>query len=59
VRGEDPFHIIPETWHALVAWREQSPYEMGSHQWLEEHLEMGEEPADGFILDLYMPVNEP
>lgn len=48
---------ITETWQALIAWREDSPYRRASHQWLEEclnpSLEMNEETME---FDIYMPI---
>jgi len=59
----DPYSVIPAAWQQLVAWREQSAYQPGSQQWLEEHL-----PAEGkglvttaggaWILDLFLPLAE-
>jgi DNA gyrase inhibitor GyrI len=55
---------IGQTWQALFAWRERSPYHFGSQQWLEEvmtwdpirtHDEMGPENV---WIDLYMPIAE-
>ncbi len=57
---------IESQWKRLVAWREESPYKMGRHQWLEESvtpertLNMSEgefNPAE-HILDLYLPISE-
>jgi AraC family transcriptional regulator len=47
---------IGATWKKLVAWREESPYQGASHQWLEEHIGVFEESSDTFVLDLYMPI---
>jgi DNA gyrase inhibitor GyrI len=54
--GED----IPDTWQALVRWREDSRYREASHQWLEEHIDLQQAAADGenFTLDLYLPIKE-
>lgn len=49
------FEVIGATWKKLVAWREDSPYKCGSHQWLEESLPR-ELPDTEFVLDLYLPV---
>ena len=50
----DPFAVIPAGWQRLAQWAGASPaYEMGSHQWLEEHIET----AEGTYLDLYLPVD--
>lgn len=48
---------IPSTWGQLGRWLETSPYAMGGHQWLEEHLVFGldMEPS-AFVLDLYLPI---
>lgn len=48
---------ITEAWGQLSAWLETSPYAMGNHQWLEEHLVFGIDTAPGdFVLDLYLPI---
>jgi DNA gyrase inhibitor GyrI len=53
----DAYEIIPATWQQLVAWREDSKYQCGNHQWLEEALRpLGS--ADDFVLDLYLPITE-
>ncbi len=57
---------IESQWKRLVAWREDSLYKVGRHQWLEESitperaLNMGQEEFDpaAHILDLYMPIGE-
>ena len=59
----NPFEVIPAAWQQLVVWREQSPYQQGSHQWLEEHLRAEGaglvETAPGvWVLDLYLPLAE-
>ncbi len=54
---EAPGTEIPHTWQRLVAWREQSAYRRGTHQWLEEHLAV-ETPGEHFTLDLYLPLAE-
>lgn len=51
---------ITRTWEKLFAWRETSPYRAGSHQWLEEALDV---PLDlniteEMVLDLYIPIAE-
>jgi DNA gyrase inhibitor GyrI len=56
VRG-DPGAEIPQRWQRLVAWREQSAYRSGTHQWLEAHLAV-EAPGEHFTLDLYLPIAE-
>ncbi|GAP08344.1 DNA gyrase inhibitor [Anaerolinea thermolimosa] len=49
---------IHRSWMKLVAWRERSPYRMGSHQWLEEHFGDLEQGFPDLVLDLYMPIAE-
>jgi DNA gyrase inhibitor GyrI len=53
---KDPYQDIPATWKKLVEWCESSPYRMGRHQWLEEHIEVPNEYPLAFTLDLYLPV---
>jgi len=51
------FDVIGKTWKQLVAWREDSRYHCGGHQWLEQSLP--ESRADlEFVLDLYLPIAE-
>ncbi len=51
----DPWEVIPTGWQRLAGWADASPaYEIGSHQWLEEHVETVEE---GTYLDLYLPLD--
>jgi DNA gyrase inhibitor GyrI len=50
--------VIWQTWQKLIAWRENSRYRMGQHQWLEEHLRLEYGPIEELKLDLYMPVQE-
>jgi DNA gyrase inhibitor GyrI len=59
----NPYEVIPAAWQQLVVWREQSTYQPGSQQWLEEHI-----PAEGkglvetaggaWVLDLYLPLSQ-
>jgi DNA gyrase inhibitor GyrI len=48
---------IYQTWQALAAWREDSPYRPAQHQWLEECLnpsfDMDEEQLE---FDIYLPI---
>jgi DNA gyrase inhibitor GyrI len=49
------------TWQALVAWREDSPYQPAYHQWLEECLNpeillAGAPDYEQLVFDLYLPV---
>ncbi len=50
--------VIPNTWKALISWREESKYRYAHHQWLEEHIVSADAvPEEGwFVLDLYMPI---
>ena len=53
-----PFHL-PETWQRLVLWAEQSRYRMARHQWLEEHLNLLENPpVQAMQFDIYLPIAE-
>jgi len=52
---------IPEitpTWKRLVAWMEDSPYELGRHQWLEEHVAGTATQENDLTLDLYLPIED-
>lgn len=53
---KDPYADIPHTWQRLVTWMENSTYTYGQHQWLEEQLTTYDDPSQGFILDLYLPI---
>jgi DNA gyrase inhibitor GyrI len=54
--------FIPKAWKTLVEWVENSPYQMGKHQWLEEQLAengltQAQMVAQGKMsLDLYLPI---
>jgi AraC family transcriptional regulator len=54
---QNPEADIPATWQKLVAWREQSAYGPGDHQWLERHIYVNR-PGEVFDLDLYLPIAE-
>ncbi len=51
---------IFESWQALAAWREKSPYRTGNHQWLEEVLTppLDEPITEEMEIDLYLPIAE-
>ena len=51
------FDVIGLTWQRLVAWREDSRYKGGTHQWLEESVPI-DLPDTEFVLDLYLPIAE-
>jgi DNA gyrase inhibitor GyrI len=51
------YEVIGETWRRLVAWREESKYKCGTHQWLEKTVP-DELPGIDFVLDLYLPIAE-
>ncbi len=53
-----PYEIIPGGWKQLVMWAEDSRYQLGSHQYLEEHLFTEVMPSGGWSMDLYLPVKE-
>jgi DNA gyrase inhibitor GyrI len=54
---EGDFEVIGKTWKKLVAWREDSKYRCGAHQWLEKSVPPGR-PGLAFALDLYLPIVE-
>lgn len=54
---DDPYVGIPAAWKRLVQWRENSRYQGGGHQWLEESLRPAEMPPGKFMLDLYLPIH--
>ncbi len=49
---------IGQTWRELSRWVENSEHDIGSHQWLEEHLEPIDSSQDEerLELDLYFPI---
>jgi len=51
------FDLIGAARKKLVAWREDSKYKCGTHQWLEQSLPMNL-PNTEFVLDLYLPIAE-
>lgn len=51
----EDYDEIGKKWKELVAWREQSSYRYGPHQWLEKSVN-NTDPALAFVLDLYMPI---
>jgi DNA gyrase inhibitor GyrI len=55
---EGNFDLIGETWKALVAWREDSRYEHGKHQWLEEAISFDRMEHGEITLDLLLPLSE-
>lgn len=61
---EEAGSFIPSSWKKLVEWVENSPYQMGKHQWLEEQipvdgLSLPEMNAQGRLnLDLYLPIQK-
>lgn len=57
VSGED-FDLIGQTWQKLLAWREDNPYQLGGHQWLEEAIEYKRMYEGEITLDLYLPIIE-
>jgi DNA gyrase inhibitor GyrI len=57
IRGGN-FDVIGDTWKKLVAWREDSKYECGHFQWLEETIHEEGLKEGEFTLDLYLPIAE-
>ncbi len=57
---KNPWDDIPSAWKKLVLWREQSKYQEGRHQWLEEHIGSLNETVNQlpFTLDLFLPIRE-
>ena len=53
-----PYERIPAGWEALVRWLEDSPYQQGGHQWLEEHLMSEQTTVGQWDMDLYLPIVE-
>jgi len=47
---------ITENWKKLVVWREDSDYQQGHHQWLEECFTPKAERLEDFVFDLYAPI---
>jgi len=49
---------IFSAWRSLFAWREDSPYLPGTHQWLEKWVNpvKGEQSEKEMIMDLYIPI---
>ncbi len=49
---------ITPVWKKLAAWRAESNYQNGSHQWLEEHIGPLPVSEENLVLDLYVPIKE-
>ena len=47
---------IGQDWKNLARWCEESKYEMGNHQWLEESLSPLGTKLEDLIFDLYFPI---
>ena len=47
---------IGMVWGELVQWRERSPYQEASHQWLERLHNPLEPDVSKYIFDLYLPI---
>ena len=54
----DDLDNIGGVWKQLVHWREDSPYQMGHHQWLENLLVPPDTPYEEYVFDLYLPIVE-
>jgi DNA gyrase inhibitor GyrI len=50
------YDVIGQTWKKLVAWRENSKYKWGAHQWLEKTVPTPDLKEGEFVLDLYLPI---
>ena len=55
---DDPYQSIPNGWQQLTHWLAASIYQMGGHQWLEEHFKYEGTPPGQWSLDLYLPIAE-
>lgn len=51
-----PEQVIFPAWQELVAWRENSSYRIGQHQWLEEQISPLGGDFETLTLDLYLPI---
>jgi DNA gyrase inhibitor GyrI len=49
---------IGACWKELVTWFENSHYQHGAQQWLEEALTPPGTPEEAMVLDLYLPLGE-
>jgi DNA gyrase inhibitor GyrI len=58
VTGFEGVERIGEVWKQLVRWREDSTYQKGHHQWLENLLTPPDTPYDKYVFDLYLPIVE-
>jgi AraC family transcriptional regulator len=47
---------IGKMWQQLVLWREDSRYQPGPHQWLENLLVPPDTPYEEYVFDLYLPI---
>lgn len=47
---------IVNAWKRLVKWLEDSKYQLGEHQWFEDHLQFDDEFQHVAGVDLYMPI---
>ena len=52
----NPYETIPAAWQKLVQWAEQSPYRLVERPCLEEHLKPTHQVDNGFMLDLYLGI---
>lgn len=52
------FELIGQTWKQLASWREDSRYEIGAHQWLEEAIHFERMEQGEITLDLFIPIAE-
>lgn len=47
---------IGEVWSQLASWREDSPYDYGTHQWLEHLLNPLEPDMEKYEFELFLPI---
>jgi AraC family transcriptional regulator len=52
----NPCETILPAWKALVLWQEDSAYQMGKGQCLEEHIGISDQPLAECSMDLYLSV---
>lgn len=58
VTGCEGIPNIFQRWKALFAWREDSPYQAGTHQWLEKWINpsTGGLSGEDMVMELYIPI---
>lgn len=51
------YELIGATWKKLITWREDSKYDCGYYQWLEETIRMESVPPGDLVLYLHLPIS--